>query len=238
MAPLLEAKFFSEISDPASIAAVKKQVPGKRSMKSVDIVLWCLFIAGILIAFLAWRFDRGVETFVDGGSPIDFAKMSIQAMDAAPTTSELKNHYKSLLLYVDDKFKNGANTDNDTDQGGRKAMCLVSSLGQILFNRPTLRENFVVEDVLKNWPKWASPLNPAIKDTVPSIDVANTSRIKILAFLQKNFPQVDTTDEDTGSTVRNLYTDIGKRFFFGADEPVTLRDDLLKKPLTNNLASC
>ena len=163
MAPLLEAKFFSEISDPAH---AKNWPPGKRSMKSVDILLWCLFIVGIVIAFLAWRFDRKIENFASDSSDsgIDFAKMSMQAMDSAPTTSELKNHYKSLLIYVDDKFKNGSsNVDNDKDQGGRRAMCLISSLGQVLYNRPGLREDFVVEDVMRDWPKWISPLDPTIK---------------------------------------------------------------------------
>ena len=117
-------------------------------------------------------------------------------------------------------------------------MCLISSLGQVLYNRPGLREDFVVEDVMRDWPKWIAPLDPTIKEKVPTTDIANTSRIKILAYLQKNFPQSDNTNEETGSTVRNIYTDLGKRFFFKNSEPVSLRDDLLTKPLTNNIASC
>ena len=203
-------------------------------MTSVNIILWCIIVGGLVIAYLAWRFDRPIEKFAGN---IDFSSFSMQARDAAPTTSELKNHYKGLLIYVDDKIRNGKNVDNDKDQGGRRAMCILSSLGQILYNRPTLK-NIVPDDVLSNWPAWLTPISTTIKEPVPTADVANTARMKILAFLQKNFPQTDTVDEDTGSTVRNLYTDIGRRFFFNDGEPVQLRDDLMTTSITNNITSC
>ena len=205
-------------------------------MKTADGVLWCVFIIGLIIAFLAWRFDRHstmIERF-----EVDIRSLTLKAGDAAPTTSELKNHYKALLLYGDDKFRNGTNTDNDKDQGTRKAACLISSLGSILYDRPALRDDFIVDDFLGNWPTWLPPLNTTIKEPVPTYEAAAGARMKILAYIQKNFGSSDPVNEDTGSTMRNLYTDIGKRFFFMADEPVTLREDLLTKSITNNITAC
>ncbi len=54
---------------------------------------------------------------------------------------------------------------------------------------------------------------------------------RILAYLQKNFPQESEVSEDTGSTLRNLVDDIGRRFVFEDGQSVTLRDDFLRVPL-------
>jgi len=204
-------------------------------MKTTDIVLWSILTLGLLIAFVAWRFDRpspsitSIESFADA---IDFTKFSTQARDAAPTTSEVKNHYKALLLYSHDKLQN-----NDGNEAS-KALCILGSIRDALYDHPNFRSNLVPDDVMANWPTWLTPLDPTIKEPVPAIDAAKTARMKILAYIQKNFPQADTVDEDTGSTLRNLYTDFGKRFVFDDGETVSLRNDLLIKPLTNNIPSC
>ena len=200
-------------------------------MKTTDMVLWSILLGGLLIAFVAWRLDRPsvTEPF---DNAIDITKFSTQARDAAPTTSEVKNHYKALLLYSNDKLQ--SNQDNEAS----KALCILGSIRDALYDHPNFRSNFVPNDILANWPTWLPPLDPTIKEPIPAIDTAKSARMKILAYIQKNFPSVDTVDEGTGSTLRNLYTDFGTRFVFDDGETVSLRKDLLVKPLTNNIPSC
>jgi hypothetical protein len=199
-------------------------------MKTTDIVLWAILSIGLLVAFLAWRLDRTrIENFEDS---IDFTKFSTQARDAAPTTSEVKNHYKALLLYSNDRLQ--SNQENEAS----KALCILGSIRDALYDHPNFRSNLVPNDIIANWPPWLPPLDPTIKEPIPAIDAAKSARMKILAYIQKNFPQADTVDEGTGSTLRNLYTDFGTRFVFDDGETVSLRKDLLLKPLTNNIPSC
>lgn len=194
-------------------------------------VVWSILIGGLLIAFLAWRLDRPsvTEPFDDA---IDFTKFSTQARDAAPTTSEVKNHYKALLLYSNDKLQ--SNQDNEAS----KALCILGSIRDALYDHPNFRSNLVPNDIIANWPTWLPPLDPTIKEPIPAIDTVKMGRMKILAYIQKNFRSVDTVDEGTGTTLRNLYTDFGKRFVFDDGETVSLRKDLLVTPLTNNIPSC
>lgn len=194
----------------------------------MDIILWLLLVTSVAIAYTAWMFDRPkAEGFIDrsgGFSGISLSSLSTQALDAAPTTSEVKNHYRKLLIFLDDNIRNHQGT----------ALPLVNDTGVRLFDRAGVRDNLTIDDFLANWPTWLTPLSTTIKEPVPTTDEAVMGQSKILAYLQKNFPQVDSVDEDTGSTVRNLYTDFGQRFIFEQGEPVTLRPDFLVTPLLKN----
>jgi len=197
-------------------------------MKSDDIILWILLITATILACIAWIFDRPkTEGFIDRSgslSGISLSSLSAQALDAAPTTSEAKNHYRKLLIFWDDNIRNHQGT----------ALPLINDTGVRLFDRAGVRDSLTIDDFLANWPTWLTPLSTTIKEPIPTTDEAVMSQSKILAYLQKNFPQVDSVDEDTGSTVRNVYTDFGRRFIFEQGEPVTLRPDFLVTPLLKN----
>ena len=194
-------------------------------MNTMDIILWSLLVISVAIAYTAWMVDRPkIEGFIDKSgslSGVSLSSLSAQALDAAPTTSEVKGHYRKLLIFSDD----------DIRKQGTSALRLLADLRDRLFDRPNFRDSLVVDDFLAGWPSWLTPLNKDIKEPIPTRDEAVMAESKILAYLQKNFPQADSVDEDTGSTVRNLYTDFGKRFVFDQGEPVALKADFMKQPL-------
>jgi len=197
-------------------------------MKTVDIILWGLLIASVAIAYAAWMLDRPkMEGFIDKSGSlqgISLSSLSTQALDAAPTTSEVKGHYRKLLIFSDD----------DIRKQGTSALRLLADLRDRLFDRPNFRDSLTIDDFLAGWPSWLTPLSTSIKEPIPTRDEAVMAESKILAYLQRNFPQVDSVDEDTGSTVRNLYQDFGQRFVFDPNEPVTLKTDFMNQPLLKN----
>ena len=197
-------------------------------MKTMDIILWLLLFVSVAIAYAAWMLDRAkTEGFIDQSGRlqgISLASLSTQALDAAPTTSEVKTHYRKLLIFGDD----------DIRKQGTSALRIMADLRDRLFDRPNFRDSLVVDDFLGNWPSWLTPLSTDIKETTPTRDEVVMAESKILAYLQKNFPQADSVDEDTGSTVRNLYQDFGQRFVFDSGEPVTLKADFMSTPLLKN----
>jgi hypothetical protein len=158
-----------------------------------------------------------------GFSGIDMTGLSNQALDAAPTTSEVKQHYKNLLVFA----------DADIRQSGTKALRILADFRDRCFANRNFRDDLTVDDVLANWPDWLPPMDPTMKEPVPSVTDAVTAEQKMLAYLQKYFPQEDTVDEQTGSTIRNLIQDFGLRFVFD-EPPVQLRPDFLSQPLLAN----
>ena len=197
-------------------------------MKTMDIILWLLLIVSVAIAYTAWMLDRPkTEGFIDQSGSIQgisLSSLSTQALDAAPTTSEVKTHYRKLLIFGDD----------DIRKQGTSALRIMADLRDRLFDRPNFRDSLTVDDFLADWPTWLTPLSTSIKEPIPTRDEVVMAESKILAYLQKNFPQVDSVDEDTGSTVRNLYQDFGRRFVFDQGEAVTLKADFMNQPLLKN----
>jgi hypothetical protein len=158
-----------------------------------------------------------------GFGGLNINTMTNQALDAAPTTSEVKQHYTNLLLFA----------DSDIRQSGTKALRILADFRDRCFAQPNFRANLTVDDVLANWPNWLPPLDPTMNTPPPSVEDAVTAELKMLAYLQKNFPQEDLVDEQTGSTIRNLVQDFGLRFVFESP-PVQLRPDFLSQPLLTN----
>lgn len=193
-----------------------------------DGVLWitlAVACVAIVVHLLVERGER-VEHFVvtsagSLGSPMD---LTTQALDSAPTTSEVKQHYKNLLLFA----------NSDIQQSGTKALRILADFRDRVYGPRNFRTDLTTEDVLADWPTWLPPLDPTLsQQPAPSVDDAVMAEVKMLAFLQKNFPQESVVDEQTGSTIRNLIEDFGMRFVFD-EPPVALRSDFLATPLLQN----
>ena len=202
-------------------------------MDYADWILWVILVVGVCIAVYAYIIDGrvrqrtvpdGIERFASMGSiaGISLMDMSTQALDSAPTTSEVKGFYKTLLLFA----------DADIRKQGTAALRILADLRDRLYGRRNFRANLTVDDVLADWPAWLPPLDDTVKESAPAQDDAVYAESRLLAYLQKNYPQEASTDEQTGSTVRNLIQDVGYRFVFvEGEEPVALRPDFLEKPL-------
>ncbi len=194
-----------------------------------DTVLWILFVAGLILLYIAWRFDyRRVESFINlggGVGGVSLAALTTQALDSAPTTSEVKMHYKKLLLFAND----------DIRKQGVQGLRILADFRDRVYGKRDFRDNLTVEDFLANWPTWMPPLDTSIEEPIPDSAVAVTAESQMLAYLQKNFPQESMVDEQTGSTIRNLVEDFGYRFVFKqGSETVQLGPDFLKQPLLKN----
>jgi hypothetical protein len=210
------------------------------------IALWILFvIAAVALGIHLWAarsqqrrrepfrgprgyssrpFPQGKEGFITVGGALpgpSLMDMSTQALDAAPTTSEAKTFYKQLLLFA----------DSDIRQQGTAGLRILADFRDRVYGPRDFKASLTVDDFLANWPAWLPPLDPTIKEPTPTKDDAVMAEARLLAYLQKNFPQEDMVDEQTGSTIRNLVEDFGKRFVFEANETVALRPDFLSQPI-------
>jgi len=174
---------------------------------------------------MGWYFDRPAvhETFLNlSGNLSSLANLTTQALDSAPSTPEAKNHYKNLLLFAND----------DIRKQGVQGLRILADFRDRVYGKRDFREDLTVDDFLANWPAWMPPLDPTMKEPIPDVTAAVTAESQLLAYLQKNFPQENTVDEQTGSTIRNLVEDFGYRFvFIKGQETVQLGPDFLKTPL-------
>lgn len=191
-------------------------------MTYVTAVLWALLI-GSLIAIVVNGFKKPVtEPFASPTAGVSLLDMSTAALDATPSTPEVKIHYKNLLLFAND----------DIQKQGTMGLRILGDLRDRLFGPRDFRDNLVVSDFIGNWPAWMPPMDPDMQEPIPPITDAVTAEVRILAYLQSNFPQEQNVDEQTGSTIRNLIEDIGYRFVFKQGiEAVALRPDFLSEPL-------
>jgi len=197
-------------------------------MEVGDYVLIALLVGALILATVAVLGERhgtcSREPFATFGGDVaglTLTSLGNQALDSAPTTSEVKDHYKKLLLFA----------DADIRKQGTKGLRILADLRNRLFDRPDFRDDLTVEDFLRNYPDWLPPLDPTIQEQPPTDSEAVLAELRILAYLQRYFPQESIVDEQTGSTIRNLVEDIGRRFVFKDGETVQLRDDFLRQPL-------
>lgn len=198
-------------------------------MEANTAALWVLFMAAFagLVTHM-WFAAPTHESFITvaGSMPgPSLMDMSTAALDAAPSTSEAKNYYKQLLLFA----------DQDIRKQGTAGLRLLADMRDRLYGPRDFRANLTVDDFLTNWPDWLPPMDPTMNEPDVSPDQAVMAEVKILAFLQKNFPQEDMVDEQTGSVIRGIVEDFGYRFVFvKGEETVKLRDDFLRQPLLQN----
>ena len=170
------------------------------------------------------------EGFTQGGSVagLSLLSMSTQALDSAPSTPELKDNYKALLLFASD----------DIQKQGTQGLRILADFRERVYGGPEGVSNFRADltesDFVNPWPVWLPPLDSTMKEPVPEVSTAVAAEASMLAYLQRNFPQESLVDEQTGSTIRNLIQDFGERFVFEPGTPVQVRPDFLRQSLLNN----
>jgi hypothetical protein len=192
----------------------------------VLLLLLVLALAATLI-HLAYPTQKRIEGFQALGAVPETAltNLTTQALDSAPSTSEVKQHYKNLLIFA----------DNDIRKQGTAGLRILADFRDRVYGPRNFRTNLAVDDFIGDWPAWLPPMDPTQNEAIPSQDEAVTAELRMLAYLQKNYPQEPNLDEQTGSTVRNLVEDFGYRFVFNrGEETVQLRPDFLSQPLLKN----
>jgi hypothetical protein len=173
--------------------------------------MWLYIIFVVSLAALLLSTRRVRESFLDhsGKVNIDMTKVTNMALDAAPTTSEVKGHYKKLLIFA---AKDIAMTAQQPLQGLR----ILADFRDRVFGRRDFREDLTVKDFTDPWPEWLPPLDTTQSEPIPTADEAANAELKILAYLQRNFPQdlAEKVDDQTHSTIWNILHDFGDRFVF------------------------
>lgn len=199
-------------------------------MDTTTTTLTALFVLCAVVLMVTWYryYGRLVATegfqSSNGLGGMSMADLSTQALDAPPTTSELKDYYQSLLVFA----------DADIRQQGTAGLRILADFRDRVFGKRNFRSGLTVDDFLGNYPSWLPPLDTTIKEPVPAVADAVMAEARMLAYLQTNYPQEATVDEQTGSTVRNLIQDFGTRFVFEPGETVQLPPDFLTVPLLQN----
>jgi hypothetical protein len=186
-------------------------------------LLTTLAFGATLLWILSRRPRSRPEPFADmpGPAGISLQQISTQALDSAPTTSEAKQHYKTLLVFA----------AADVQRQGTDGLRLLADFRNRLFGPRDFRTDLRAENFLANWPDWAVPLDTTIQEPTPPAADAVNAEARLLAYLQKNFPIEDQVDAQTGSVIRGIIQDFGERFVFAPGETVQLRDDFLRVPL-------
>ena len=213
-----------------------------------DFVLWV--ILGVCVCAIALSFfGQGTTSQGQGSShqtesfaDFDLQRITSEALDRSPSTSEVKDDYKRLLIYANSAIRSGGDE-------AVKALKILADLRDRLFDVHDFRDNLIVSDFIDNWPTWIPPIDPTITEPEYTCADGSTSEQHILAYLQKNFPreEVITKEEkekgkDKGdqnqSTVRNIIEDFGYRFVFKkGEETVELSKNFLRKPLLRGWTS-
>jgi hypothetical protein len=187
--------------------------------------LWLLLlIAGTaaLLAVIAEGRPTSKEPF-QGIAGLSLTDLTTQALDSAPSTSEVKDLYKTLLVFA----------DADIRRQGTQGLRILADFRDRVYGPRNFRADLTVDDFLADWPTWCTPLDTTIQEPVPDSATAATAEARLLAYLQKNWPAEPNVDEQTGSVVRGIIEDFGYRFVFdrAAGETVALRPDFLRVPL-------
>ena len=181
-------------------------------MDKAHIIFWLTVIVCSLAVYIGFS-DSYLE-------PFD----SMVALDSSPSTSEVKGYYKTLLLFADADFK----------ESGVKSMRLLGDFRDRLFANKNFRKSLRASDILNNYPKWLVPLDTTTKETVPSTEEAVQAELRVLSYLQTNFPKEPDVVPQVGSIVTHIINDFGTRFVFEKGETVELKPDFLLTPLTRN----
>ena len=182
-------------------------------MDKPHIIFWLTMII-VGLAIYIWIVD--IESSLE---PFD---TSMEAIDSSPSTSEAKGYYKTLLVFA------------NSDAAGSSIAYhrILGDLRDRLFKKKSFRSSLISSQILENYPKWIPPLETAQKEPVPSIQDAVQAELRILSYIQKNYPQEPDVVPQTGSIVTNIINDFATRFVFDSKEPIELRPDFMVIPLT------
>ena len=200
---------------------------------SDTLILIGILAAAALLLFLNWPKKEGfinMEGKLDSGV---LAAATTQAVDAAPSASEVKLHYKNLLIYA----------DADIKQQGVRGLRLLADMRDRLFSEDiqladgtypdrNFRDDLTVTDYLGNWPTWLPPMDPTMKEPIPSSSDAVLAEQRILAFIQRFYSAAPTSPTDSNYILaQQIWQDFGRRFIFKSTETPKLRPDFMQKPL-------
>jgi len=177
------------------------------------IFVLCMIALTLFIYISAMESKTQIESFE-----------SMEAIDGVPSTNEVKVHYKTLLLYANTDFRGS----------GVKSMRLLGDIRDRIYGPRNFRASLKVEDILANWPPWLQPLQTDTDEGIPSNEDAVSAELKILSYIQTNFPQEPGVNPRYGSIVTNIIEDFGKRFVFEKDQKIQVKEDFLFVPLTRN----
>ena len=179
----------------------------------------CIGIA--LLCILSYIDSKRIHILERFENP-SLSAISNSALNAAPSTFEVKRHYRTLLLFA----------DRDIRATGNKAFRILADLRNRLYEKDTFRANLKVEDILADWPSWIEPIDPTINEATPAVSDVVSAESRILAYIQKKFPEEAQIDPAVGSVVTNIIQDFGYRFVFDkATEKVAVGPRFLEKPL-------
>ncbi len=199
---------------------------GPRGILLVLLLISIVVIVGHLLATATST--AKIEGFASGMGPIAGItplELSTVALDAVPSTSEVKQHYKTLLLFA----------DSDIRKQGIQGLRILADFRDRVFGPRDFRTDLTEDDFLSDLPAWLPPMNPAVQEPVPDSTAAVSAESKILAYLQKNWPAEDNVDAQTGSIVNGIIEDFGYRFLFERGKEVAqVRPDFLRQPLLKN----
>lgn len=205
-------------------------------MKSTGWLLWVLFGLSLLITarvIILEGFDSS------GRMPgMSLTEMSTQALDAAPTSSEAKIHYKTLLLFAGDDIK----------KQGTAGLRILADFRDRVYTQPgvtydmrlpngryptvNFRKDLTVNDFLDNWPSWMPALDPTIREPTPTSTDAVHAESKLLAFLQRYYP--NGGDVQTQQVVNGLIQDFAYRFVYDQEVQYQLVPDITSRSLLEN----
>jgi hypothetical protein len=204
-------------------------------MSDTVILIGILFAAALLL-LLNWPQKNKTESFVNMEGKLDsgvLAAATTQAIDAAPSASEVKLHYKNLLIYA----------DADIKQQGVRGLRLLADMRDRLFSEDlqladgtypdrNFRDDLTVTDYLGNWPTWLPPMDPTMKEPIPSSSDAVLAEQRILAYIQRYYAAAPTSPTDSNYILaQQIWQDFGRRFVFKSTETPKLRPDFMQKPL-------
>ena len=191
-------------------------------MDRATVALWLLLSLALGLLVVASAGEPKLEAF-QGIAGLSLTDLTTQALDSAPSTSEVKDIYKTLLVFA----------DADIRRQGTQGLRILADFRDRVYGPRNFRANLTVDDFLADWPIWCTPLDTTIQEPVPDAATAATAEARLLAYLQKNWPAEPNVDEQTGSVVRGILEDFGYRFVFdhAAGETVALRPDFLRVPL-------
>jgi hypothetical protein len=182
-------------------------------MDKPHLIFWLTMIV-IGLAIYIWVVD--IESSLE---PFD---SSMEALDSSPSTSEAKGYYKTLLVFA----------HSDAAGSSIASHRILGDLRDRLFKKRTFRSSLISSQILENYPKWLPPLETTQKEPVPSVQDAVQAELRILSYIQKNYPQEPDIVPQTGSIVTNIMNDFATRFVFEPNEPIELKPDFMVIPIT------
>ena len=205
-------------------------------MKSTGWLLLILFGLSLLITvrvIILEGFDSS------GRMPgMSLTEMSTQALDAAPTVSEAKLHYKTLLLFAGDDIK----------KQGTSGLRILADFRDRVFTQPgvtydmrlpngryptmNFRKDLTVNDFLDKWPSWMPTMDPTIREPTPTVTDAVHAESKLLAFLQRYYP--NSGDVQTQQVLNGLIQDFATRFVYDQGIEYQLVPDITSRSLLEN----